>query len=258
MIMIKWTIILDECWNVVCFHPTSFTLWGRRTSQRCCSVSSWLRIKTCTVEILTWTSLDFFTEKSGSCSPNAAPLTPGLTPPPSILGESWRQVNYTFKSDRFILYIPRENSAETVVMRDDTVRTLTIQSCLFWLASCKLTVQPSNNHSSPADVNPNNPMSGWNSGTCVKRTARFLHSGRRLFMREGVGGGSSWNICAGGAVKPRGAAFHLTLAIQRLGEWVVAGNTAHVHFLFNGLSLSKSFKNSAHSILYITRHFYSI
>lgn len=141
MIMMKWSMIFVKCWNLVRFHPVSSTLWGRRTNQRCSSVSSWLRTKTCTVELLTWTSLDFFTEKSGSCSPNAAPLTPSLTPPLSVVVESWHQVNYTLKSDRFILCIPRENSTETVAMRDNTVRTLTIQRCLFWLASCKLAKQ---------------------------------------------------------------------------------------------------------------------
>lgn len=54
--------------------PWSSLSWGRKTSQRCCSVSSWWRIKACTVALPTWTSFATFTERSGSYSPNPSPL----------------------------------------------------------------------------------------------------------------------------------------------------------------------------------------
>lgn len=69
------------------FSPLSSKLWGRRTNRRCCSVSSWWRIKACTVELPTWTSFATFTGKSGSCSLNlrssaSVPAPPSRPPSP--------------------------------------------------------------------------------------------------------------------------------------------------------------------------------
>lgn len=59
--------------------PLSSRSCGRKTNRRCCSVSSWWRIKACTAEPPTWTSSATSTERSGSCSPNPAPATPPLS-----------------------------------------------------------------------------------------------------------------------------------------------------------------------------------
>lgn len=68
--------------KLIVFLPIfSSILWGKRTNQRCCSVSSWWRIKGCTVELPTWTSFATFTERSDSCSPNRHPLAPSLGRP---------------------------------------------------------------------------------------------------------------------------------------------------------------------------------
>lgn len=166
----------------------------------------------------------------------------------SVLGESWHQVNYRLKSDRFILYIRRENSTETVAMRDHTVRTLTIQSCLFWLASCKLTIQPLNNHSSPADVKSNQVWLKLRH-LCVKNCKiSALWAGTSCW-------GSDWNMSWGWSQRWRSS---FSSPIVHLASWWVDSCRKHCTCSLSFLwSLSKSFQTQ-HIPFYILQDIFTV
>lgn len=93
LLCLNWTTLFQgrsapssaACWKRAP-TPWNFILWGRKTNQRYCSVSSWWRIKVCTAELPTWTSFATFIERSGSCSLNRQRSTSVSCFPPALGG----------------------------------------------------------------------------------------------------------------------------------------------------------------------------